>query len=71
MSTIIWFKDSPDAGDPSCICSWCGKQITEEQAPAVRMFDSDANTEARFHHGCYMAAMGGSAALGEDSERSD
>lgn len=24
---IAWFEDSPDAGDPRCICSWCGDVI--------------------------------------------
>ena len=57
MNTITWFRDSPDAGDPRCLCSWCGERIGEDEAPVIRMFDSDANTEARFHRGCYYAVM--------------
>lgn len=56
--SITWFSTSPDAGDPSCLCSWCEQLITEAQAPAIRLFDSDTNREARFHRGCYGAAMG-------------
>lgn len=49
---ITWFRDSPDVGDPTCICSWCGQPIGEREAPIVRLFDSDAGTEARFHRRC-------------------
>ena len=27
------FNDSPDAGDPSCICSYCKQVITEKEVP--------------------------------------
>lgn len=49
---ITWFSDSPDCGHPSCICSWCGTGIGEHDAPAIRLFDSDTNREARFHLFC-------------------
>jgi len=49
---ITWFKSSPDAGDPTCICSWCEQPIGEDEAPIIRLFDTDANTEARFHWHC-------------------
>lgn len=55
MPEIRWFDDSPDAGDPACICSWCGEQITEVQAPAIRVTTN--NLEARFHGGCWTAAL--------------
>lgn len=51
---LAWFADSPDAGDPACICSLCGECIGEDDAPVVRMFDSANNVEARFHRGCAM-----------------
>ena len=35
---IKWFRISPDAGDPRCICSVCGKQIGEEECP-IRLFN--------------------------------
>jgi hypothetical protein len=38
QNKIKWFRDSPDAGDPRCICSVCGKQIGEEECP-IRFFN--------------------------------
>jgi len=29
--TLTVFPDSPDAGDPGCICSLCGKSFTEPE----------------------------------------
>lgn len=50
LSVVIkWFFDSPDAGNPDCICSFCGRPISDEQGPAVRLFDTDTKMEARFH----------------------
>lgn len=49
---ITWFANSPDTGDPTCICSWCYQPIGEHEAPIIRLFNSDANTEARFHRRC-------------------
>lgn len=49
---ITWFKSSPNAGDPTCLCSWCEQPIGEHEAPIIRLFDSDAGTEARFHRRC-------------------
>ncbi len=49
---IIWFKTSPDCDDPTCLCSWCEQPIGEHEAPIIRLFDSDAGTEARFHRRC-------------------
>jgi hypothetical protein len=49
---ITWFANSPDCGDPTCICSWCYQPIGEHEAPIIRLFDSDAGTEARFHRRC-------------------
>lgn len=43
------FTDSPDAGDPGCLCSRCGGAITEEEVP-VRFFRGHA--EYRFHPRC-------------------
>lgn len=45
---IKWFRDSPDAGDPNCICSLCGEVI---DGVAVR-FSDDLGREARFHLLC-------------------
>lgn len=52
MREILWFSGSPDAGDPSCICSWCEQQIGEEDVPVIRLFDPATGKEARFHLRC-------------------
>lgn len=52
LKQITWFANSPQAGDPTCICSWCYQPIGEHDAPIIRLFDSDAGTEARFHRRC-------------------
>ena len=54
---ITWFKDSPDAGEPACICSFCGKLLGEEEVP-TRLFNTDNNTEARFHVICFGTVTG-------------
>jgi len=54
---ITWFSSSPNAGDPGCICSWCEEPIAADEAPIIRMFDSDTNREARFHRSCTGAAL--------------
>lgn len=56
MSTITWFKTSPSAGDPSCLCSWCETPIGEDEAPIIRMFNTRTNQEARFHRRCASAS---------------
>jgi len=50
-AALRWFTDSPDAGDPLCICSYCEEVITEEDAPAIRLFAN--REEARFHTECF------------------
>lgn len=35
---ITWFDNSPDAGDPDCLCSWCNKVIGEDELP-IRFFN--------------------------------
>ena len=62
MLTITWFSSSPDAGDPTCLCSWCEELITEEDAPVIRMTNG-ADQEARFHRRCINPALYGSGLL--------
>lgn len=50
---LKFFNDSPDAGDQACICSYCEEVIQENEAPAVRFFDRENNTEARLHIDCF------------------
>lgn len=54
---IKWFDLSPDAGDPSCLCSLCGELIGEEEMP-IRAFDADKGLEARFHIKCFGTVTG-------------
>src|SRR6266498_5888922 len=48
---LTWFSDSPDAGDPTCICSFCGDMIEEDEMP-LRIFRESDNTEMRLHMKC-------------------
>jgi len=54
---IKWFELSPDAGDPSCICSLC-EQLIDENGVPIRAFDADRNLEARFHIKCFGTVTG-------------
>lgn len=50
------FKDSPDTGDPRCICSRCMELIPEDEI-AIRIWPQDVtgkmkNTEYRYHLKC-------------------
>jgi hypothetical protein len=47
---LMWFDDSPDAGEPSCLCSYCGNVIEEGDGP-VRMWNGEGQ-ELRFHDVC-------------------
>jgi hypothetical protein len=46
---ISWYTDSPEAGDPACVCSLCGKPIPAEVVP-VRLLEGVL--EARFDPAC-------------------
>jgi len=48
---LTWFKDSPDRGDPACICSLCGEIIDEDEMP-LRVFRESDNAELRLHMDC-------------------
>ena len=48
---LTWFKDSPDRGDPACICSLCGEIIDEDEMP-LRAFRESDNAELRLHMDC-------------------
>ncbi len=48
---LKWFKDSPDTGDPACICSFCGKVIEEGEIP-LRVWQETGNMEFRLHIDC-------------------
>lgn len=48
---LAWFDDTPDAGDPECICSYCGFQIGADELP-LRIFSNKENKEARLCENC-------------------
>lgn len=54
LENVTWFSSSPDVGTPECICSYCGKQIPEEDAPILRVFrgEGEVTEEARFCSDC-------------------
>lgn len=53
LETDVLFGDSPDAGDPDCLCSRCKLPIGEDDAPALRAWpEGGANGEYRFHRPC-------------------
>jgi len=64
LQGIRFFTDSPDAGDPACVCSYCGERIEEQEDPCeddppndyegepIRMWNQE-NLEARFHLRCF------------------
>jgi hypothetical protein len=56
---LAWFETSPKAGDPECICSYCGFVIPETDIP-IRLYhtckrpDCDfEKKEARLHQACF------------------
>ena len=53
MTHIRWFTDSPDAGDPACLCSRCGDPIPEHDVPLRAWKEQLGRTlEARFCEEC-------------------
>lgn len=56
---LAWFDTSPDAGDPDCICSYCGFVIPKDEIPIrlshkCNLQDCPCkNKEARLHQACF------------------
>jgi hypothetical protein len=47
---LLWHRDSPDAGDPACTCSWCGIMIAAlDEGPRLTY----RFRELRFHLACW------------------
>ena len=59
---LTWFVDSPNAGDPGCICSLCGKVIEDVETP-LRLFRERDNYELRLHKKCAEKAIVGFAPI--------
>jgi len=52
LDRLRWFTDSPDAGDPRCLCSLCLEPIPERESPIMRIWTIDGSKEARLHQSC-------------------
>jgi hypothetical protein len=52
LPTDTKFFDSPDAGDPTCVCSRCGQKIEEWESPCLRAWPPGENAEYRYHWRC-------------------
>ncbi|GAH34593.1 unnamed protein product, partial [marine sediment metagenome] len=46
--------DSPFAGDPDCICSLCGKVISEDDVPIRMWNEHEPIREIRLHWDCFL-----------------
>ena len=57
---IGWYHNSPDSGDPDCICSLCRKVIPEDECP-IRLWNHnhDPTLEARLHEDCFKQIVEG------------
>lgn len=53
---LAWFETSPNAGDPDCICSYCGFVIPEDDVP-TRLFSQSGKLEVRLHSECLQLLM--------------
>jgi hypothetical protein len=56
-SKLLWSDKSPDAGEPTCLCSACGAWIPETACP-LRLTDSVRNLEVRFCDECAETWLG-------------
>lgn len=68
---LRWFGDSPDAGDPACVCSYCAErieaspegdedwahEINADEGEPIRMWSSSTNLELRLHAKCLNACL--------------
>ncbi|MEW6306767.1 MAG: hypothetical protein AB1705_25145 [Verrucomicrobiota bacterium] len=55
--TDLVFTESPDAGDPQCVCSRCQRRIGEEEGAVIRASASES-TELRYCNDCAAAPQG-------------
>jgi len=51
LDQLAWFEDSPDAGDPACICSYCGNIIGAQEL-CFRLHNRAEGLEARLCDNC-------------------
>jgi hypothetical protein len=59
ITSLSWSYESPDVGDPTCLCSWCGLVI--ERGVPIRLYrtiSDDEVLEARLHDACCEPVLG-------------
>jgi hypothetical protein len=58
-SRVLWSNTSPQEGEPTCLCSYCGAMIPENTV-ALRCWrgEGKAMEEARFCDGCAESCFG-------------
>jgi hypothetical protein len=58
-SRVLWSKSSPQEGEPTCLCSYCGALIPEDTI-ALRCWrgEGEQMEEARFCDDCSEACFG-------------
>lgn len=47
------FSNSPDAGDPGCLCSLCNQVIPEDECPIRFWPKKNEKWEIRLHFDCF------------------
>ena len=62
LEDLDWFADSPDTGTAGCTCSYCGRQIDQDEIPVRILRDSD-NAEAILCEDCEGLLDGSRAAI--------
>jgi len=63
VDDLPWYETNPDAGDPDCICSYCGFVIPKDEFSIRLSHDCQLedcpgkNKEARLHQACFRLLM--------------
>ena len=54
---LAWYSDSPDTGDPACVCSYCNKAIPKGEL-CLRIANVLTGKEARLCEPCWHTVIG-------------
>jgi len=72
ITSLSWFENSPDVGEPTCLCSWCGLVI--ERGVPIRLYRTimdDEVLEARLHDACCEPVLGMKVQSFDDDDYGD
>ena len=53
---LAWYDDSPDTGDPACVCSYCDLPIPARDM-CLRINNCDTGKEARLCEPCWQTVI--------------